>query len=166
MSSSSKQLSKRLRKELCVARKEYGKAFFQWQKEKRSLQMENHTLNSKIISLEQENKRAKDRINALLAELETSNVQIDRSEKVEPKSAARPKPIQSGMKQQTHSKTEKRPKDDYEVENILDHRFTKKQRKFLVQWKGYSSEYDTWEPETSLNCPKILKLYLKSKNIK
>ena len=36
--------------------------------------------------------------------------------------------------------------DSYEVEEILDHRETRKGEYYLVRWKGYSSAYDTWEP--------------------
>lgn len=45
--------------------------------------------------------------------------------------------------------------NSYEVKELLDHRKRKAQREFLVRWK------DTWEKESSLNCPKILKAYLK-----
>ncbi|KAF9553805.1 hypothetical protein EC968_010130, partial [Mortierella alpina] len=37
----------------------------------------------------------------------------------------------------------------YEVEEILNHRNSSKGKgvEYLVKWKGYSSEFDTWEPE-------------------
>lgn len=44
--------------------------------------------------------------------------------------------------------------NSYEVRELLAHRKKKTQREFLVRWK------DTWEKESSLNCPKILKGYL------
>jgi len=37
-------------------------------------------------------------------------------------------------------------KDYYEVEKILDHRGTKS-KEFLVRWKGYDSEDDSWIKE-------------------
>jgi hypothetical protein len=39
---------------------------------------------------------------------------------------------------------------------------SKKVRKFLVRWKGYSDEHDTWEPEENLrNCQNVLTKYKK-----
>ncbi|CAK6981019.1 chromodomain Y-like protein [Scomber scombrus] len=40
----------------------------------------------------------------------------------------------------------------YEVERIVDKRKTKKGRvEYLVRWRGYGSEGDTWEPESHLS---------------
>lgn len=49
---------------------------------------------------------------------------------------------------------------DYEVEDIVDHKFEKKVRLFLVRWKNCSPEEDTWEPESSLACPEIVQKYV------
>lgn len=48
----------------------------------------------------------------------------------------------------------------YEVENILDDRF---ERAYLIRRKGFDSSHDTWERESNLNCPNILKKYEKAK---
>jgi hypothetical protein len=45
---------------------------------------------------------------------------------------------------------------------VEDNHKSKKIREFLVRWKGYSAEHDTWEPEDNLtNCPSILEKYKK-----
>lgn len=51
---------------------------------------------------------------------------------------------------------------EYEVEKILDFKLTKNKKKlFLVKWKGYNEEYNSWEPEENLtNAKQILKKFL------
>jgi hypothetical protein len=52
--------------------------------------------------------------------------------------------------------------DEYEVNDIVDMRVKKDgSREFLVRWKRWSKDYDTWEPEANLNCPEIIEKYLK-----
>ena len=40
--------------------------------------------------------------------------------------------------------------EEYEVEAILGHRGKPGHHTFLIQWKGYSTAEDTWEPEQNL----------------
>lgn len=47
----------------------------------------------------------------------------------------------------------------YEVEKILDHRTT---QSYLIRWKNYGPEEDSWVSAENMNCRKILKQYLKS----
>jgi hypothetical protein len=39
---------------------------------------------------------------------------------------------------------------EYEVESILDHAVYRRQHKYLVKWKGYPTEENTWEPKSNL----------------
>ena len=43
----------------------------------------------------------------------------------------------------------------YEVEDILQHRELKRGKRsvvqYLIKWKGYGHEHNTWEPESNLN---------------
>lgn len=56
----------------------------------------------------------------------------------------------------------KKDDGDYEVDDIIDHKFEKKARYFLVRWKNCTPDEDTWEPETSLACPDIVKKYFEN----
>jgi len=44
--------------------------------------------------------------------------------------------------------------DEYEFEEILDHRRAGRGYQFLVRWLGFGPEYDTWEPSRYL--PKVV----------
>lgn len=51
--------------------------------------------------------------------------------------------------------------DEFEVDFIQNHKIDKNGRRtFLIRWKGYAAKHDTWEKETNLNCPDILRQYL------
>lgn len=52
-----------------------------------------------------------------------------------------------------------RKDEEYEVERVLDHRSKRDGRIFLIRWKGYNSDEDTWESEDGLKCPLLLKRY-------
>jgi len=39
----------------------------------------------------------------------------------------------------------------FEVEAILDHRYTDHGYEYLARWKGYSKKHDSWEPATNFD---------------
>lgn len=62
------------------------------------------------------------------------------------------------------TRKEKVASEEYEVEDIVAHRKSRRGRglEFLIRWKGYSPQYDSWEPRANLkNAPSLLSAYLK-----
>lgn len=51
--------------------------------------------------------------------------------------------------------------EEYEVEDVLDHKIDNGVSYFLIKWKGYDSENNTWEPEDTLSCPDLVSKYKK-----
>lgn len=58
------------------------------------------------------------------------------------------------------SKDEENEDEEYEVEKIVSQRTIKGRRQFLVRWKGYAEDADTWEQEKDLNCPQLIEEFL------
>jgi hypothetical protein len=50
--------------------------------------------------------------------------------------------------------------EEWEVEDIVDHKNVGDERRFLVKWAGWPAEYNTWEPrEHFANAKKIITAY-------
>lgn len=47
-----------------------------------------------------------------------------------------------------------------QVEKVVATRTIKGRRQFLVRWKGYAEDADTWEQEKDLNCPQLIEEFL------
>lgn len=52
--------------------------------------------------------------------------------------------------------------DEYVVEKILEKKVTKGKTLYLLKWKGYSSDDNTWEPEENVDCPEMLAAFNKA----
>lgn len=50
-------------------------------------------------------------------------------------------------------------KDIFEAERIVQHKKEGEKILYLVRWRGYGSNDDTWEPEENLMCPSLLREY-------
>lgn len=75
---------------------------------------------------------------------------------------ARLKQAERGMKQKETFKRENlnSSSEDFEVEKIMDHQLGRRQNSYLIRWKGFGPDSDTWQPENSLtNCNKMLENY-------
>lgn len=57
--------------------------------------------------------------------------------------------------------------EEYEVERVVDKRFHKETGRveYLLKWKGYSSDENTWESEECLGCPELVKEYEKRRRL-
>lgn len=51
------------------------------------------------------------------------------------------------------------PKAEYEVEEILDCQYVRKQVRYLIKWQGYPHSENTWEPKRNLSCPEKLEAF-------
>ncbi|CAH8538954.1 unnamed protein product [Schistosoma bovis] len=49
---------------------------------------------------------------------------------------------------------------EFEVEDILDMRTINGEPEYLIKWKGHSPSKNTWEPQSNLNCPVLLRRFL------
>ena len=50
--------------------------------------------------------------------------------------------------------------DVYEVEKLLDTRITNNgQQEYLIKWKGYGAEENSWVPTENLDCPRLLRRF-------
>ena len=56
---------------------------------------------------------------------------------------------------------------EWEVECILDHKQLGGRDLYLVKWKGYGDEENTWEPESNLsNAKRILNAYKRNRQLR
>lgn len=112
-------------------------------KQKCSIEVEKHNKSAITIS---SLKREKNELSAHLKQLRQSTNQ----------------PIQQNISVPEPDRIVDTEDEVYEVEALLRHKTV---RRFLVRWKDFSSEHDSWVTEDDLNCTKLLKEYLKKKNL-
>ncbi|OWR53890.1 hypothetical protein KGM_213507 [Danaus plexippus plexippus] len=91
----------------------------------------------------------------------------NKSEDDKDSSSVKGTPKKSKSKQSKKKKSEKVNKKDaeeeYEVEKILDSKKIKGKLHYLIRWKGYSADSDSWEPSNTLSCPDLIIKYNEEK---
>ena len=69
--------------------------------------------------------------------------------------------VQTGHKEKysmtaSKAKTLKKSKV-YSMEEILDKRINNGKAEYLISWEGYGPKENSWEPESNIYCPVMLK---------
>lgn len=110
------------------------------------------TSESKMIQLEKKHSEEKANDKKLIDKLDSERKQL----------VARVKQLQScSIANQTDNGEHTDDQNVYEVDKLIADEWDGKTHYFLVRWKGYGREDDTWEKEKNLSCPKILEEYKK-----
>lgn len=156
----------------------------------------NNIERSKQVDLNMENKKLKPTISSLLETISKIKIEHQRTlfnlnKKIEKLTAdlsmANEKNIESQntieslqnekkelivqieqLKLQVHQTGKQTKNTNYVVDKIIDEKMVGRKKYYLVRWKGYGEDDDTWEPKNNLNCPYAMDEYeeLKKKNKK
>jgi len=51
--------------------------------------------------------------------------------------------------------------EEWEVEEILDSRLMRRKLKFLVKWKGFGREHNSWEDADNVHAPELVQEFYK-----
>lgn len=131
--------------ELMLAKTENQKIYLDLQKMNREIENLKHKHQQEVEQMSRKNEAASQEIKKLSQEKKILQAQIDQLKMIEnvcPNSDSH-----------------------YEVEKLLDHRTTGRKMTFLVRWKNYGPEHDSWVKKADLHCEEILKTYMNSKRL-
>lgn len=116
--------------------------------------------NTKNVKPPTETKAAKKSIESSAANAATSDSSTNGDAPDEP--VASTSAETNGAADENDKSAENGDEEGYEVEEIINHKYKGKRMKklYLIRWKNYGPEDDTWEEESSLNCPELVEKYL------
>lgn len=130
-------------------------------------------LNQKIAQISSDLKKSKSEITKLTANFLEEKAKdkklIDKLVSEKKQLSARVKQLQScSLLNKTQNDDGKNTENlgdenEYEVDKLIADEMDGKTRYYLVRWKGFGREDDTWEEEKNLSCPIILEEYNKQK---
>ncbi|XP_062138645.1 heterochromatin protein 1 [Drosophila sulfurigaster albostrigata] len=84
-----------------------------------------------------------------------------KSENNNKKAAAKTKDTQEDEEDDIVENEDDNEETEFEVEAIVGHKSKRGESFFLVRWKGYGKDEDSWEPEAELNCDDLIEEYRK-----
>ncbi|PFH62460.1 hypothetical protein XA68_13527 [Ophiocordyceps unilateralis] len=99
---------------------------------------------------------------------ESKNAESRKAESKEVESKKN-KPKKAERQRRVTTKANKKPGNEWEIERIVDDLVEKDTLRhfYLVQWKGFDSKDNTWEPKTNMaNCSKAIMAYEKKTKAK
>ncbi|KAF5269892.1 hypothetical protein FQR65_LT05691 [Abscondita terminalis] len=96
---------------------------------------------------------------------ETKKRKSEKRVSLSSKKSKKSEPVSEDEEDEEEKKDEEEDDDtQYEVQEIMNEKMMKGVRHYLIRWKGYDEDGDTWEPETTLDCADLIKKFKEKSN--